>query len=151
MLTFLRRCFASRYEARPFAAPGVDDNEHISECVHADRYVTFLVFFIVSNGDGLLIVQDLVVVVVMIVLTAFGQDTGGGLGHGVVDVLLKGAGLLGAAWLLMRYVLPWLLPHIARMPDLLVLFGVAYAASMAATSCPSIWMARHPNDSARAA
>ncbi len=83
---------------------------------------------------GLLIVQDLVVVVVMIVLTAFGQDTGGGLGHGVVDVLLKGAGLLGAAWLLMRYVLPWLLPHIARMPDLLVLFGVAYAASMAALS-----------------
>lgn len=42
---------------------------------------------------GLLIVQDLVVV--MIVLTAFGQDTGGGLGHGVVDVLLKGGGAAG--------------------------------------------------------
>ena len=83
---------------------------------------------------GLLIVQDLVVVLVMIVLTAFGRDTGGDLSHGVAIVLLKGAGLLGAVWLLMRYVLPWLLPHIARVPDLLVLFGVSYAASMAASS-----------------
>jgi Kef-type K+ transport system membrane component KefB len=83
---------------------------------------------------GVLIVQDLVVVVVMIALTAFGQDTGGGLGNGVAAVLLKGVGLLGGAWVLMRYVLPWLLPHIARSQDLLVLFGVSYAASMAATS-----------------
>ncbi|MGK2903359.1 MAG: cation:proton antiporter [Mycobacterium sp.] len=83
---------------------------------------------------GVLIVQDLVVVLVMIVLTAFGQDTGGDLRHGVAVVLLKGAGLLSAVWLLMRYVLPWLLPHMAKMQDLLVLFGVSYAASMAALS-----------------
>lgn len=83
---------------------------------------------------GLLIVQDLVVVVVMIVLTAFGQDTGGDLGGGVAAVLLKGAGLLGGMWLLTRYVAPWLLPHIARSQDLLVLFGVSYAASVAALS-----------------
>lgn len=83
---------------------------------------------------GILIVQDLVVVVVMIVLTAFGQDTGGDLGNGVAAVLLRGVGLLGGVWVLMRYVLPWLLPHIARSQDLLVLFGVSYAASMAATS-----------------
>src|SRR5882672_6917516 len=43
---------------RPFAAPGVDDNEHISECVGADCDVAFLILFIVSNGDRLLIVQD---------------------------------------------------------------------------------------------
>ncbi|MGB5110200.1 MAG: cation:proton antiporter family protein [Mycobacterium sp.] len=83
---------------------------------------------------GLLIVQDLVVVVVMIVLTAFGQDTGGDLGGGVAAVLLKGAGLLAGMWLLTRYVAPWLLPHIARSQDLLVLFGVSYAASVAALS-----------------
>lgn len=83
---------------------------------------------------GVLIVQDLVVVVVMIVLTAFGQDTGGDLGGGVAAVLLKGAGLLGGMWLLTRYVAPWLLPHIARSQDLLVLFGVSYAASVAALS-----------------
>jgi Kef-type K+ transport system membrane component KefB len=83
---------------------------------------------------GILIVQDLVVVVMMIVLTAFGQDHGGGLGQGVAAVLVKGLGLLGGMWLLMRYVLPWLLPHTARSQDLLVLFGVSYAASMAAVS-----------------
>ena len=83
---------------------------------------------------GVLIVQDLVVVLVMIVLTAFGEGTGGGLGHGMAIVLLKGAGLLSVVWLLMRYLLPLLLPHIARVPDLLVLFGVSYAASMAALS-----------------
>ena len=83
---------------------------------------------------GVLIVQDLVVVLVMIVLTAFGEGTGGGLGHGMAIVLLKGAGLLSVVWLLMRYLLPRLLPHIARVPDLLVLFGVSYAASMAALS-----------------
>lgn len=83
---------------------------------------------------GVLIVQDLVVVLVMIVLTALGEGTGGDLSHGMAIVLLKGAGLLSAVWLLMRYVLPRLLPHIARVPDLLVLFGVSYAASMAALS-----------------
>lgn len=83
---------------------------------------------------GILIVQDLGVVLVMIALTAFGQDTGEDLGQGVVVVLLKGAALLGGTWLLMRYVVPWLLPHVAKSQDLLVLFGVSYAASLAAVS-----------------
>ncbi len=76
---------------------------------------------------GFLIVQDILVVLVMIALTAFGQDTGDSLVVGIVTVLLKGAGLLGGAWLLMRYILPWLLPYIAKSPELLVLFGVSYA------------------------
>lgn len=83
---------------------------------------------------GFLIVQDIVVVVVMIALTAFGQDTGDNLATGVGVVLLKGVGLLGGVWLLTRYVLPWLLPQIARSQELLVLFGVSYAASVAALS-----------------
>ncbi|MGB2947552.1 MAG: cation:proton antiporter family protein [Rhodococcus sp. (in: high G+C Gram-positive bacteria)] len=81
---------------------------------------------------GFLIVQDILVVLVMIALTAFGQDTGDSLVVGIVTVLLKGAGLLGGAWLLMRYILPWLLPYIAKSPELLVLFGVSYAVSVAA-------------------
>ncbi|CAN5462409.1 cation:proton antiporter [soil metagenome] len=81
---------------------------------------------------GFLIVQDIVVIVVMIALTAVGQDTGDSLGLGITTVLLKGAALLGGTWLLMRYVLPWLLPHVARSQELLVLFGVSYATSMAA-------------------
>ncbi|GAB3221609.1 cation:proton antiporter [Mycolicibacterium hippocampi] len=83
---------------------------------------------------GFLIVQDIVVVLVMIALTAFGQDTGDNLGLGIATVLLKGVGLLGGTWLLTRYVLPWLLPHIARSQELLVLFGVSYATSVAALS-----------------
>ncbi len=83
---------------------------------------------------GFLIVQDIVAVLVMIVLTAFGQDTGDNLGLGIATVLLKGAGLLGGTWLLMRFILPWLLPHIAKSQELLVLFGVSYATSLAAFS-----------------
>ncbi|MGD9619252.1 MAG: cation:proton antiporter [Mycolicibacterium sp.] len=83
---------------------------------------------------GFLIVQDIVVVLVMIALTAFGHGAGDNLGMGIVTVLLKGVGLLGGTWVLTRYVLPWLLPHIARSQELLVLFGVSYATSVAALS-----------------
>ncbi|QFS90198.1 Glutathione-regulated potassium-efflux system protein KefC [Mycobacterium sp. THAF192] len=83
---------------------------------------------------GFLIVQDIVVVLVMIALTAFGQDTGDSVVGGIALVVAKGIGLLVGTWLLMRYVLPWLLPHIARSQELLVLFGVSYAVSVAALS-----------------
>ncbi len=83
---------------------------------------------------GFLIVQDIVVVLVMIALTAFGQSAGQSLGGGIAVVLLKGAGLLGGMWLMTRYVVPWLLPRIASSQELLVLFGVSYAASVAALS-----------------
>ncbi|CAN3127460.1 cation:proton antiporter [Mycobacterium sp. smrl_JER01] len=83
---------------------------------------------------GFLIVQDIVVVLVMIALTAFGQSTGDMLGFGIVAVLAKGLGLLVGTWLMMRYVLPWLLPQIAQSQELLMLFGVAYAVSVAALS-----------------
>ncbi|MDB1088253.1 cation:proton antiporter [Streptomyces sp. ACA25] len=84
---------------------------------------------------GFLIVQDIVVVLVMIGLTAFGQQAGGdNLTQDVLLVLAKGAGLLGGIALLMRYVLPPLLHRIAESQELLVLFGVAYAVSVAAVS-----------------
>lgn len=83
---------------------------------------------------GFLIVQDLLVVLAMIALTAFGQGAVGHLGASVAIVLLKGAALITGIWLLMRFVLPWLLPHIAQSQDLLVLFGVSYAATVAAAS-----------------
>jgi len=75
---------------------------------------------------GFLIVQDIVVVLVMIALTAFGQPTGDNLPLGIAVMLGKGLGLLAGIGLLMRYVLPWLLHHVARSQELLVLFGVAY-------------------------
>ncbi|MDK1475465.1 cation:proton antiporter [Streptomyces sp. 549] len=83
---------------------------------------------------GFLIVQDIVVVLVMIALTAFGQPAGADVGTAVIGVFAKGLGLLAGVGLLMRFVLPRLLHHIARSQELLVLFGVAYAVSVAATS-----------------
>ncbi|MEV5743872.1 cation:proton antiporter family protein [Microbispora rosea] len=83
---------------------------------------------------GFLIVQDIVVILVMIALTAFGRSTGDSLALGITLMLGKGLGLLAGIGLLMRYVLPWLLHHIARSLELLVLFGVAYAVSVAALS-----------------
>ncbi|WP_244231363.1 cation:proton antiporter [Saccharomonospora piscinae] len=83
---------------------------------------------------GFLIVQDIVVVLVMIALTAVGQPTGDNLALGIGSMVLKGLGLLVGIGLLMRYVLPRLLHHVARSQELLVLFGVAYAVSIAALS-----------------
>lgn len=54
----MRRRRASRDQARPIAAPGIDDNEHISESVHPGRDVSFFVRFVVTNRDALLIMQD---------------------------------------------------------------------------------------------
>lgn len=83
---------------------------------------------------GFLIVQDIIVVLAMIALTALGQDAPGGVATGVAVVILKGIGLLGAVWLLTRFALPRLMPRIALSQELLVLFGVSYAVSAAAVS-----------------
>lgn len=83
---------------------------------------------------GILIVQDIVVVLVMIALTAYGRGAGSSVGAGIATVALKGIGLLAAIWVLTRFVLPWLMPQIARSQELLVLFGVAYAVSVASFS-----------------
>ncbi|AFM15842.1 Kef-type K+ transport system, predicted NAD-binding component [Mycolicibacterium chubuense NBB4] len=81
---------------------------------------------------GFLIVQDIVVIVLMIGLTAVGQGTGEGFATGIAGVAIKGAGLLAGVWLLMRFVLPWLVAQVARSQELLVVFGVSYAVSLAA-------------------
>lgn len=83
---------------------------------------------------GFLIVQDIVVVLVMIALNVFGRQSGDSLALNITLVIAKGLGLLTAVAVLMRYVLPWLLHHIARSQELLVLFGVSYAVSIAAVS-----------------
>jgi Kef-type K+ transport system membrane component KefB len=83
---------------------------------------------------GFLIVQDLVVVLVMIALTAFGQQTGDNVAADIALVLAKGAGLLIGIAVLMRYVIPRLLHAVARSQELLVLFAVAWAVSVAAIS-----------------
>lgn len=83
---------------------------------------------------GILIVQDIAVVLVMIGLTAIGAAAGAG-GSAVaalLGVLVKGLVLLGVLGLLMRYVLPALLHQLARSIELLVLAGIAWAVALAA-------------------
>jgi Kef-type K+ transport system membrane component KefB len=82
---------------------------------------------------GFLIVQDIVVVLVMIGLTALGEagDTAG-LGREALAVLIKGGLFIVAIGPLMHYVLTPLLHQLARSPELLVLFAIAWAVALGA-------------------
>lgn len=80
---------------------------------------------------GILIVQDLVVVVVMIVVTAHGNPDASA-GGALLDVVVKAAVLLGMLAVLARFALTPLLHRIARLPDLLVLFAIAWAVTLGA-------------------
>jgi len=77
---------------------------------------------------GFLIVQDIVVVLVMIGLTAFGESGDGvHVGRETLQILLKGAAMLLSVALLMRYILPGLLHRLAHSSELLMLFAIAWA------------------------
>jgi Kef-type K+ transport system membrane component KefB len=81
---------------------------------------------------GLLIVQDILVVLVMIGLSAYGAGEADG--QVVQDMLLvlgRGLLLLAALAVLMRFVLPWLFGLMARSQELLVLAAIAWALLLA--------------------
>jgi Kef-type K+ transport system membrane component KefB len=84
---------------------------------------------------GFLIVQDIVVVLVMIGLSALG--TGGedmSLAQEMLMVFFKGAALLAGMGILMRYGLPQFLHYLARTPELMMLFAIAWGVFLAALS-----------------
>ena len=81
---------------------------------------------------GILIVQDLVVVVVMIAVATAGEEGSGSLGAALASVALWGAALLVVLAALMRWALSPLLHALARNPDLLLLFAIAWAVGVAA-------------------
>jgi Kef-type K+ transport system membrane component KefB len=82
---------------------------------------------------GVLIVQDIAVILVMIGLSAFG-DAGDDRGYlaQVLAVVGKAALALAAIGLLMRFVLPPLMRLLAHSPELLVLGAMAWALTLAA-------------------
>ena len=83
---------------------------------------------------GFLIVQDLVVVLAMIVLSAIGIGAAGE-GHGsgsVPMVLASGVAMVVLVILFVRYVANPLTERLARAPELLVIFAIAMAAMFAA-------------------
>lgn len=81
---------------------------------------------------GFLIVQDIVVVLVMIGLTTFGSpDLHENVLWNLGMLLVRGVGFIAGIGFLMRFVFPLLLRHIARSRELLVLFAIAWAVSLA--------------------
>ncbi|HVL73218.1 MAG TPA: cation:proton antiporter family protein [Beijerinckiaceae bacterium] len=82
---------------------------------------------------GFLIVQDVVVVLAMIVLSTIGVGTGASpAGLNVFGVLGSGLLLLAAIAAFIRFGAEPLLARIARMPELLVTFALAWAVLFAA-------------------
>ena len=81
---------------------------------------------------GFLIVQDICVVLAMILLVSLGTGEGDGhVGTEIAMVVVKGALMLIAVGLMMRYVLPPLLRRLADSQELLILFSIALAVAMA--------------------
>ena len=81
---------------------------------------------------GILIMQDIVVVILMIGLTAYGGETQEShLGKQALEVIGKGIGFLALVAIVTRYLLPSLLHSLARWPELLTLFAIAWAIGLA--------------------
>ncbi|MBY0226246.1 MAG: cation:proton antiporter [Hyphomicrobium sp.] len=84
---------------------------------------------------GFLIVQDIVVVLAMIALSAIGLGTqSDALWRDVGGVFIAGGVMLIAVMLFIRFVATPLTETLARRPELLLLFAVAQAAAFAALS-----------------
>ncbi|MEE4189061.1 MAG: cation:proton antiporter family protein [Roseobacter sp.] len=84
---------------------------------------------------GFLIVQDVVVVIAMIALSAIGVGGGAGEQGSALDVLLVlgyGLAMLGFVVLFIRYVANPLVERLSRAPELLVSFAIGWAALLAA-------------------
>lgn len=82
---------------------------------------------------GILIVQDLVVVLTMIVLAGFGAAGRDEVStDGMLGVVVRGVAFLGGIALLMRFVLPRLLDQLASSAELLMVFAVGWGVSLAA-------------------
>jgi Kef-type K+ transport system membrane component KefB len=79
---------------------------------------------------GFLIVQDLVVVLLMIGLSAMGAENDQNPFLTGLLVILKGIGLLVFIGLLMKYVLPRIVKRMAGTPELLILFALSWALAL---------------------
>ncbi len=84
---------------------------------------------------GFLIVQDIVVVIAMIALSAIGvgesMDNGGALAS-ILQVLGYGLAMLAGVLVFVRFIANPLVSRLARAPELLVSFAIGWAALLAA-------------------
>lgn len=81
---------------------------------------------------GFLIVQDLVVILVMILINAIATPAESGNTHSEIGlVLVKGVIFVITLGLLMRHILPILTSFLSKEPELLLLFAIAWAVTLA--------------------
>ncbi|NLN77015.1 MAG: hypothetical protein GX139_12015, partial [Armatimonadetes bacterium] len=83
---------------------------------------------------GILIVDDIVIVIAMIVLAAFTGPTQQNLLVQAVTMLLKGTALIAGVWAISKYGIPKLMHVMTRSTELLVLSSVAWALALAVLS-----------------
>ncbi|MBS9524153.1 cation:proton antiporter [Litoribacter ruber] len=81
---------------------------------------------------GFLIVQDIVVILVMIVLSAMRQSEGGSFWEDMGSTVLAGAVLGLLTFIAMKFIIPRLSIFLAKSQELLTLFAIAWAIAMAA-------------------
>jgi Kef-type K+ transport system membrane component KefB len=82
---------------------------------------------------GFLIVQDIVVILVMIVLSAIGKEGDQSLTHDIIKTFVSGFILLAVALIAMKWIIPPLSRFLAKSQEMLTLFAIAWAVSLAAS------------------
>lgn len=83
---------------------------------------------------GILIVQDLLVIISMIAVASLGQAGQVSASETVVRTVVGGALFLGGVALVARFIVPRVLEWLAKSQELTLLFGVAWAIALAAMS-----------------
>lgn len=81
---------------------------------------------------GVLIVQDIVVILVMIILSAMGQGDETSLTEDIIKTVLAGGAFVGLALVAMKWIIPRLSIFLAKSQEMLTLFAIAWAIALAA-------------------
>ncbi|NBC83762.1 MAG: cation:proton antiporter [Bacteroidetes bacterium] len=80
---------------------------------------------------GFLIVQDIVVILVMIVLSAIQQGVDTSLSHNIIKTLLAGLALLAFTAVAIKWIIPRVSAFMAKSQEMLTLFSIGWAVSFA--------------------
>ena len=80
---------------------------------------------------GFLIVQDILVILVMIVISALGNAENTSLAEELIKTLISGTVFLAFALIAMKWIIPGISAFLARSTELLTLFAIAWAVTLA--------------------
>jgi Kef-type K+ transport system membrane component KefB len=83
---------------------------------------------------GFLIVQDIVVILVMIILSGMRQTEDVSLAHDIIKKVLAGVILLAITIIAMKWIIPKLSYFLAKSQEMLTLFAVGWAVTLASLS-----------------